>query len=212
MDKLLSYNPKKLSGPKALVEYFFNKVNYKESIIIMLVAFIVNFLFYVILGVPYLGVMAIYEFLKSVVVSWFILGFIFYLIAYFVLGKNKMPKKGFEKVLGGLASFKIPIVIYSFFTMAISLIFMPSLLTYFSRIMTNPLLISSSTAMPIFSVWNIIGVVLILLVGLGIFVYLIVMYYHFTKNLFKTKNFWITFAFLILLSVIGFLVSLIIGI
>jgi hypothetical protein len=212
VNKLLSYNPKKITGPKALMEYFFNKVNYKESLIIILISFVINCLFYVIIAAPNLTFVFVYEFFKSVVFSWFVLGILIYLVAYFILGKKNIHKRGFEKTLSALAAFKIPLIIYSFFTMAVLLIFMPNVLTYFITIFQNPLLIASNSVLPAFGFSNLIGALLLLLVGLGILVYMIIMYFYFAKNLFKTKNFGITFLFLILLMVVTVVLNLIISI
>ena len=207
VDILLTYNAEKLRGPKALVNYFYEKVDIKGSLLVMIIALIVELLFYIIVKAPNFGMISLYTIYSQIVVSWLLTGLVFYLLAYLVRGKRNMPKKAYSKVLASLASFRIPIIVYSLFSFAILLIFAPNVLTYIQNIFVNPLNLVSVTALPVFTTFNIIGLIILGLSGIGIFIYLIMMFYNFVSKLFGFEKVIVSILVMILLLFVSSFVN-----
>jgi hypothetical protein len=203
VDILLTYNVEKLRGPKALVNYFYEKVDLKGSLLVMIIALVVELLFYLIIKAPSFGMISLYTIYSQIIVSWLLTGLVFYLVAYLIKGKSKMPKKAYSKILASLASFRIPIIVYSVFSFAILLIFAPNVLTYLQNIFVNPLLLASTTALPVFTTFNIIGLVILGLSGIGVFIYLLIMFYNFVSKLFRFEKVIVSILVMILLLVVN---------
>jgi hypothetical protein len=146
---------------------------------------------------------SLYTIYSQIIVSWLLTGLVFYLVAYLIKGKSKMPKKAYSKILASLASFRIPIIVYSVFSFAILLIFAPNVLTYLQNIFVNPLLLASTTALPVFTTFNIIGLVILGLSGIGVFIYLLIMFYNFVSKLFRFEKVIVSILVMILLLVVN---------
>jgi len=202
---------KKKRGPRALVEYFYNKVNISNAFGVVLILLLLNIIFYFIIKMPKLGLQIIYEIYSSVFVSWFVVGLVIFLIVYFIKSAKKLPKRPLEKILSGLASFRIPAIVYSLFSFLIVLLFFPNLITLLQSFLSNPAIIASETFMPVITTFNIIGLLLLGLLTTAFLVYVIVMMFVFVETLFDTKNFFTKLGLVILFLFVIWFCSWIFG-
>lgn len=195
-------------GPKAIVDYFFNKINIKESTLIVLFAVIVNILIYLLLKGQDLGFYIFNQFFTGVILTWLLLGFAMYLMMYFIRGQKDLPKRAYEKVLSTIAAFRATSIIFTVLCALIVFIFFPSLIPSLQMIAVNPNLITSTTLFPEMTTANIIGTVLIYLLTIFMVVYWLIMLYEFTEIGFKVKKPIYKIALTLLLMALIFLISL----
>lgn len=175
-------------GPKALIDHFYEKVSLTESLIVVLISFVINILFLLILKVPELGEMSAYMAYSSILVNWLALGVIVFLLMYFIIGAKKLPKHPFQKVLSSLAAFRVPAIIYSIVCAVIVLVFLGSYIPVMQAVSQNPALITSTTLYPTLTTLNIIGIILFALFSLVFLGYVLVMFYEFSEIIFDVKN------------------------
>ncbi len=194
-------------GPKALIDHFYEKVSLTESLIVVLISLVINILFYLIIKMPNLGTVSVYEIFSSILINWFVLGVLLFLIMYFIRGAKKLPKHAFQKVLSSLASFRIPTIIFSIITAVIFLVFLNSFIPVIQAVFQNPALINSTTLFPTLTVFNIIGIILLSLISLFFIVYCIIMFYEFTEIVFDIKNPIGKIVLMILIFVIAILLN-----
>lgn len=175
-------------GPKALIDYFFFKINITESIIIVLLAVILNVLIYWLFKGQDLGYYVLNQIFSAVLINWLLLGLLIYLIMYFIRGKKALPKKPFEKVLSTLAAFRLTAIIYIVLCAIIAVIFFPALISLIQATSLNPSLINSTTLFPAFTIANTIGFLLLLILTIFMFIYWVIMIYEVTEVVFDVKN------------------------
>lgn len=200
------YKPKR--GPKAIVDYFFNKINIKESTLVVLFAIIVNILIYLLLKGQDLEIYIINQIFTGVILTWLLLGFAIYLMMYFIRGQKDLPKRAYEKVLSTIAAFRATSIIYTVLCALIVFIFFPSIISSFQMLAVNPNLITSTTLFPDLTTANIIGVMIIGLLTIFMIVYWLIMLYEFTEIGFKVKKPIYKIALTLLLMALIFLISL----
>jgi hypothetical protein len=167
----------------------------------------INILFYLIIKMPNLGTVSVYEIFSAILINWFVLGVLLFLIMYFIRGAKKLPKHAFQKVLSSLASFRIPTIIFSIITAVIFLVFLNSFIPVIQAVFQNPALINSTTLFPTLTVFNIIGIILLSLISLFFIVYCIIMFYEFTEIVFDIKNPIGKIVLMILIFVIAILLN-----
>lgn len=175
-------------GPKALLDHFYEKVGITESLIVILVSFVINILFFLILKTPNLGTTSAYMAYSSILINWLALGIIIFLVMYFIRGAKKLPKHSFQRVLSALAAFRIPTIIYSIASAVIILLFLGSFIPVAQTLSQNPSLITSTTLYPRITTVNTIGIILLALLTIFMLVYWIIMFYEFSEIVFDVKN------------------------
>jgi hypothetical protein len=194
-------------GPKALIDHFYEKVSLTESLIVVLVSFVINILFLVLFKTPDLASVSAKTVYSSILINWLALGVVLFLVMYFIRGAKKLPKNAFQKVLSALAAFRIPSIIFSIISAVIILIFLGSFIPVIQAISQNPDLIMSTTLFPRITWFNIIGIILLLTTALFFFVYWIIMFYEFSEIVFDVKNPLAKIALIILVFVLAGLLS-----
>lgn len=210
---MLTYKGKKIRHPKALVDYFYDKVNFKSAFLVVLIALIIELFFlFVVLKVPQVGIMTLYLLYSRLVVGWFVLGLIIYLLAYLIKSQRKMPKKALEKTLSGLASFRMPLILFYIIFGVVGFIFLGNYIPVFQNLMKNPALINSTTALPALTTVNIIGLVLIGIIGFLFFIYFLRLLYYFIKKVFETKSVIVTIVYMVVLILLSSLITFIFGV
>ena len=201
------YKPKR--GPKAIIDYFYNKINIRESILIVLFAIIVNILIYLLLKGQDIGFYILNQFLTGVILTWLLLGLAIFLIMYFIRGQKDLPKRPYEKVLSTIAAFRATSIIYTILCTLIVFILFPSLISSLQLLAVNPNLINSTTLFPELTFANTIGLILLFLLTIFMIVYWIIMLYEFTEIGFKVKKPIYKIALTLLLMALIFFISLI---
>jgi hypothetical protein len=210
---LLTYKDKKIRHPKALVDYFYEKVNYKSAFLIVLIALMLELFFlFVVLKTPQAGIITLYLVYSRVVVGWFVLGLIIYLLAYLIKSKKKMPKKALEKILSGLASFRVVVILFYILFGLIGFIFLGNYIQVLQNVVQNPELLYSTTAFPALTTANTIGVVILGITSLLFFIYFLRILYYFIKKIFETKSVITTIFYMLVLFVLSSVITLIFGV
>lgn len=202
---------KKKRGPRALVEYFYNKVNISSAFGVVLILLLLDIIFYFIVKMPNIGQQIIYEIYSSIFVSWFVVGLVVFLLAYFIKSAKQLPKRPLEKILSSLASFRIPTIVYSLVSFLIILLFFPNLITLLQSFLSNPVILTSETFLPALTTINIIGLILLGISTIALFIYGIVMIFVFVETLFETKNFFTKLGLVILFLFIVWFCSWVFG-
>jgi len=201
-----AYKPNR--GPKAILDYFYNKVNIVESIMIVVIAFILNALIYWLMKGQNLADYSVMQIYSTILINWFVLGVMVFLMMYFIRGQKNLPKRPFEKVLSSLAAFRATTIIYSVLCAIIIVILFPNLISIIQTVSVNPATIDSSTLIPVLSVANIIGVVLFFLLTIFMIIYWIIMLYEFTEIIFDVKEVFPKIALMIILFLVLVLINL----
>jgi hypothetical protein len=210
---LLTYKGKKVRGPKALVDYFYDKINYKVAFLVVLIAIILELFFYVaVLKIPQAATISLLIIYSRLFVSWILLGIIIYLFAYLIRSKQKMPKRALEKILSVLASIRMPMMLFYIIFGVIGFIFLGNYVPVLQNVAQNPDLLLSTTAFPALTTLNVIGLVILGLVGLVFLVYFFFILYYIVKKIFNTKSFVITLVYLILLIFLSGFVTFLFGV
>jgi len=210
---LLTYKDKKVRGPKALIDYFHDKVNYKTAFLIIFIALIIEWLLYVvILKTPNVADISLVLIYARVLVSWIILGILLYLFAYLIRSKKNMPKRALEKILSSLAALRMPLILLYVIFGVVGFIFLGNYIPVLRNIMENPLILESAAVFPNLTTVNIIGLIILFIISIFFLIYFLVLAYYLVKKIFDTKSFITTFLLLILLLVVLSLVNLIFGI
>ncbi|MDD3244689.1 MAG: hypothetical protein PHU47_00900 [Candidatus ainarchaeum sp.] len=202
---------KKKRGPRALVEFFYNKVDVFNALGVVFLVILLNIIFYIIVKIPKMGLQILADIYSSVFVSWFILGLLIFLTMYFIRSSTKLPKRPLEKVLSALASFRIPVIIYGLFSFMIVLLFFPNLITLMQSVFLNPAIIASETFLPTLTTVNYIGLGLLLLFTIVFFIYIICMMFAFVETVYDVKNFFGKLGLVILLLILISFVSWVFG-
>jgi len=194
-------------GPKALIDHFYEKVGLVEALIVILISFVINILFFLILKVPNLGEVSAYSAYSSILVNWLALSTVVFLIMYFIRGAKKLPKHAFQKVLSAFAAFRIPTIVFSILCFLILFIFLGSYIPVVQAILQNPALIASTTLYPNLTTLNIVGLILLVSVSIFFFVYWLLMFYEFSEIVFDIKNPIAKIALMILIFVVVILLG-----
>jgi hypothetical protein len=203
---VLTYRNKE-SGPKALIKHFYNNITLKGALIFILITIILDLLFFLFIKAPNYGIIVFNTFWSKLIVSWLLLGFIFYIITYFIKGKSNLPSNLYKKILCGLAAFRVPFIVYIVISTAIELIFFPSFLKIMANVVNRPELLQSQSFLPAITTVNVIGGILFFILTLFILVYVLIMWYYFIKELLKTRSFLPTFLWSIIYLIIGVLIT-----
>ncbi len=201
-----AYKPKR--GPKAIVDFFFLKVNLFESLIVIIIALLLNILIYGLFKGPELFKYSLIQIYSTILLNWLLLGIVVFLIMYFIRGKKGLPKKPFEKVLSSLASFRITTIIYSVLAAVIIVVFFPAIISIIQAISVNPGLVDSATIFPALTTLNIIGIILFAALTIYMLIYWILMLFEFTEIVFEVKGFFSKLALMILLVVAVILINM----
>jgi hypothetical protein len=175
-------------NPKKLISRFYNKVDLGTAAILIFVSILLETLILFFLKMPNILEYFTIRILINFIVSWVVFGAILYAILYFVKGKNNLKGNEFKKILSGLASFRVVAIFALIIVIAISLIFMPKILPYMSMILQNPAFFVSNGYMPALGIGAGIGILLLIIFALSLFVYYLIMMYHFVDNMYKFEN------------------------
>jgi len=197
-------------GPKAIIDFFFFKVNFIESLMVVVVALLLNVLIYGLLKGPGLLEYSLTQIFSTVLINWLLLGALIFLLMYFIRGQKNLPKKPFEKVLSALASFRVTTIIYSVLAIIIVMVFYPAIVTIIQTISQNPNVINSATLFSALTTANIIGIILFVLLTIFMVIYWIIMLYEFTEIIFDVKDIGSKIGLMLLTIVILVLVNLLI--
>lgn len=200
-----AYKPKR--GPKAIIDHFFFKVNIKESLLIVVLAILINILFYWLFKGQQLGLYVLVQIFTGIITTWLLLGLVFYLLMYFIRGKKNLPKKPYEKILSAISAFRLTSIIYTVLVILISVLLFPSLLSFIQTMFASPALIDSVTAFPNITTANVIGGTLLFLLSIFMVFYWIVMLYELTEIAFDIKKVFPKIAITLLLMLLIFLIS-----
>jgi len=195
-------------APKELVSYFYNQVKFKTSLIVVLLAIIIETLMMFLFGFQNIGTYFLYNLLGSLIVSWLILGLVFYVIVYFVRGADNIEPNTYERVLGGLSAFRVVNIFMMLVIALIILIFMPSALSYFSSISANPALAFSETALPELTTAMTIGFILGIIFLIATLIYCIIMLYHLVAEIFDTRKWWMNIIWMIVYLVVSWIFAI----
>lgn len=175
-------------GPKALLEHFFENVSLFEGFVVVFISFLLNILLLFFLKTPNFTTSAVYSLYSSVLINWLLLGIVLYLVLRFIRGTKKLPKNAFQKMLSSLSAFRVPSIIFFVIFFVIFMIFLSAFISPLQTIIQDPSLATSTTLFPEFSVFNIIGVVLIGVLSLFYIGYILAMLYEFSEIMFGVKK------------------------
>jgi hypothetical protein len=196
-------------NPEKLVNYFYNKVKLKTAAMVIFYAVLLETILLAVLGVPKILQVFIFNLLDAYIIYWVLVGAIIYLILYLVKGNLKVKSYDFNKILSGLASFKIIQVIAMLLIVIITMIFLPELIPFINNIISNPTIAYSATVLPVIGGWGNIGIFLLILLSIFLIVYYLKIIYEFIRNVFKYKQFGVNLLLmLIILIIMGLLGSL----
>jgi len=197
-------------NPKKLITHFYNKIDLSTAAILIFISIFLETLILFLLKMPNVLEYFTIRLIVNFIISWIILGAILYVILYFVKGKNKLKGNEYKKILSGLASFRVVAIFSLIIVLAISLVFMPQILPYMSMVLQNPALFLNNGYMPSLGFAGGLGIFLLMIFAIALFIYYIVMMYHFVKNMYEFKdplsNVIMT---IILIFIMGLLASLI---
>jgi hypothetical protein len=195
-------------SPKKLVTHFYNKVNIKTAALVIFIAILLETIIMGIIGVKKIVVYFLILLANSFIVWWLFIGVILFLIMYFIRGSYKVKPYDFNRVLSGLASFKIISILAMLVATIITLIFIPNLIPFIKLVFSNPALAYSATALPIIGVWGMIGVILLIILAIWVIVYYISMFYNLMGEMFETESFGFKFLMLIIFVIVAVLLQL----
>jgi len=197
-------------NPKKLITHFYNKIDLSTAAILIFISIFLETLILFLLKMPNVLEYFTIRLIVNFIISWIILGAILYVILYFVKGKNKLKGNEYKKILSGLASFRVVAIFSLIIVLAISLVFMPQILPYMSMVLQNPALFLNNGYKPSLGFAGGLGIFLLMIFAIALFIYYIVMMYHFVKNMYEFKdplsNVIMT---IILIFIMGLLASLI---
>lgn len=197
-------------GPKAIIDFFFFKVNIFESLMVIIISLLLSISFYWLLKGPGLFVYSLRQIFSTVLINWILLGIIMFLLMYFIRGQKSLPKKPFEKVLSALASFRLITIIYWMLVAVIVVVFFPAIISIMKAILQNPNLINSATLVPALTIMNIIGIILFGILTIFILIYWIIMLFEFTEIVFDVKDVGSKIGLMLLTIVILVLINLLV--
>jgi hypothetical protein len=195
-------------SPRKLIHRFYNKVDVKTSILIIFIAVLLETLIMGMVGVNKIGLYFLITLANSFIVWWLFIGVILFLVMYFIRGSYKVKPTDFNRILSGLASFKIITIISILVATIITLIFIPNLIPFIKLVFTNPALAYSATALPIISVWGMIGAALLIILAIWVVVYYIAMFYHLMGEMFEAEKSGFKILMLIIFIVVAILLQL----
>lgn len=195
-------------SPKKLVHRFYNKVNVKTAALIILISVLLETLIMAIIGVNKIGIYFLITIANAFIVWWLFIGIVLFLVMYFIRGSYKVKPNDFNRVLSGLASFKIITIISTLVATIITLIFIPNLIPYIKLVFANPALAYSATALPVIGFWGMIGVVLLIILAIWVVVYYIAMFYNLMGEMFETQSTGFKIMMLIIFIVVAMLLLL----
>jgi len=195
-------------SPKKLVHRFYNKVNVRTAAFIILISVLLETLIMAIVGVKKIGIYFLITIANAFIVWWLFIGIVLFLVMYFIRGSYKVKPNDFNRVLSGLASFKIINIIATLVATIITLIFIPNLIPYIKLVFANPALAYSATALPVIGLWGMIGVVLLIILAIWVLVYYIAMFYNLMGEMFETQSTGFKILMLIIFIVVAFLLLL----
>lgn len=175
-------------SPKKLVNHFYNKVNVKTAAIVILITVLLETIIMGLIGVKKIWLYFLISLGMAFVVWWLIAGIILFLLMYFIRGNYKVKPHDFNRVLSGLASFKVINIISTLVATIITLIFIPQAIPFIKLVFANPSLAFSATALPVIGTWGLIGIVLLILLAIWVIVYYIAMFYNLIGEMFETEN------------------------
>ncbi len=195
-------------SPKKLIHRFYNKVNVKTAALIIFISVLIEMIIMAIVGVKKIGIYFLISLANSFIVWWLFIGVILFLIMYFIRGSYKVKPYDFNRVLSGLASFKIITIISMLVATIITLIFIPKVIPFIKLVFANPALAYSATALPIIGVWGMIGVVLLIILAIWVVVYYIAMFYHLMGEMFQTQKAGFKILMLVIFVIVAVLLQL----
>lgn len=174
-------------NPKSLISHFYNKIDLTTAAIVIFISIFLETLLLLFLKVPNIPSFFTIRIIVTFIFSWFILGGILYLLLYFIKGKDNLKGGEYNKILAGLASFRVVSILSALFVLAIVLIFMPNFLTFISFAMQNPSLFIEGGIMPSLGTGAIIGIILLIIFSIALVVYYLTMTYHFVKQMYDME-------------------------
>lgn len=175
-------------NPKSLMSHFYNKVDLTTASIVIFISIFLETLFLFFLKVPNIISFFTIRILVSFVFSWIILGGIYYVLLYFIKGKDNLSGGEYKKILSGLSSFRVISILSLLFVLGIVLIFMPNLLSFIANTFQNPSLFINSGMLPSLGVGGIIGVIILILFSIFLVIYYLLMVYQFVKEMYNMSN------------------------
>lgn len=195
-------------SPRKLIHRFYNKINVKTAALIIFISIIIEMILMAIVGVKKIGVYFLIALANSFIVWWLFIGVILFLIMYFIRGSYKVKPTDFNRILSGLASFKIITIISMLVATVITLIFIPNVMPFIKLVFSNPALAYSATALPIIGAWGMIGVALLIILAIWVIVYYILMFYHLMGEMFQTQKAGFKILLLIIFVIVAILLQL----
>jgi len=197
-------------NPRKLISYFYNKINVKTAAYVILVSLLFQLIIYAIIGVPNLGRFFVVNLIYTYLITWFVVGGILYLLAYFIRGKDKLEKNEFSKILAALSAFKVIYIFILLTFFAIVLVFVPKLLGYVRNVFASGVALNASSVLPALNGWNNLGLIILVIFAIAAAVYYLFAIYYLVKEIYKYKSFWVNLIILIVVLVILALLSKII--
>ncbi len=184
--------------PKKLVNHFYNKVSVKTAAIVILITVLLETIIMALIGVKKIWLYFLITLGMAFIVWWLIAGIILFLLMYFIRGNYKVKPYDFNRVLSGLASFKIINIISTLVATIITLVFIPQAIPFIRLVFANPSLAYSATALPVIGTWGIIGIILLIILAIWVIVYYISMFYNLIGEMFETEKIGIKLLLLII--------------
>lgn len=197
-------------NPKKLISYFYDKIDLSTAAIVIFIAIFLESLVLLFLKMPKILEYFTITIIVNFIFSWVVFGAVLYVLLYIIKGRNKLKGDEYKKILAGLASFRVVSIFSLLIVLLLFLIFMPSVLPFLSMFFQNPSLFLSQGILPSLGLWASIGIFLLIIFGIALFIYYIVMLYHFVKKMYDFKNASLNVLMTIIIIVIMVLFSTII--
>ena len=175
-------------NPRKLVSHFYDKVDVVTAGVVIFIALFLEFLIFLFLGAPRILEYFTINLILTFIFSWFILGFILYVLLYLIKGKSKLKGGEFKKILSALASFRVVSIFSILIVLLIFLIFIPAIFPLLTVLLNNPALLMDGGFLPSLGTLAFIGIFLLVLFGFALIIYYIAMSYHFVKKMYGFKS------------------------
>jgi len=175
-------------SPRKLVNRFYNKVSVKTAALVIFITVLLETIIMALIGVKKIWLYFLITLGIAYIVWWLIAAVILFLIMYFIRGNYKVKPHDFNRILSGLAAFKIINIISTLVATIITLVFIPQAIPFIKLVFANPALAYSATALPVIGTWGMIGVVLLIILAIWVIVYYIAMFYNLIGEMFETEK------------------------
>ncbi|HOD89811.1 MAG TPA: hypothetical protein PKK56_01885 [archaeon] len=194
--------------PKALVNHFFNKISVGTAFLVVLIATLFELVLLACLKFPgAFGTYGLLRIAEAIVISWFLMGVIFYVVALIIKGNNHKENL-FNKILSGLSSFKAVYILFLLLATIIILIFANPLISLLQTVFLNPsVLVNGTLVFPVFTGFHIFGMILLCLLFILFIVYVFIMLYHLVGEIYNIENGWGKFFLTLLMIGVFVLIS-----